>query len=143
MFICPVCQQVLVKEDHEYKCPNGHSYDLAKEGYVNLLLANQKKAFSGDPKDSLLGRQRFLSQGYYQNLSEKLNETVEELNSKVILDAGVGTGYYLNNLIDYLNDDSNTYYGIDVGKEEVKMAAKLIKKADLADRKSTRLNSSH
>ena len=132
MFICPVCQQVLVKEDHEYKCPNGHSYDLAKEGYVNLLLANQKRTFSGDPKDSLLGRQRFLNQGYYQNLSEKLNELVKELNSKVILDAGVGTGYYLSNLINYLDNEDNTYYGIDVGKEEVRMAAKKIKNANLA-----------
>ena len=132
MFICPVCQQELVKEGHEDKCPNGHRYDIAKEGYVNLLLANQKKAFSGDPKDSLLGRERFLSQGYYQNLSDKLNETVNELNSKVILDAGVGTGYYLSNLINYLDNQDNTYYGIDVGKEEVKMAAKKVKKANLA-----------
>ena len=132
MFICPVCQKELVKEGHEYKCPNGHSYDLAKEGYVNLLLANQKRTFSGDPKDSLLGRQRFLNQGYYQNLSEKLNELVKELNSKVILDAGVGTGYYLSNLINYLDNADNTYYGIDVGKEEVKMAAKKIKNANLA-----------
>ena len=132
MFICPVCQKELVKEGHEYKCPNGHSYDLAKEGYVNLLLANQKRTFSGDPKDSLLGRQRFLNQGYYQNLSEKLNELVKELNSKVILDAGVGTGYYLSNLINYLDNEDNTYYGIDVGKEEVRMAAKKIKNANLA-----------
>ena len=58
---CPKCFEALEKHDHVYKCPNGHSYDIAKEGYVNLMLANQKHSKEpGDSKESLRSRQSLL-----------------------------------------------------------------------------------
>ncbi|WP_411655205.1 putative RNA methyltransferase [Anaeromassilibacillus sp. SJQ-1] len=45
MFICPVCGDLLQRGERTYSCPKGHSYDLAKEGYVYLLAPN-KEAFA-------------------------------------------------------------------------------------------------
>ena len=50
MFICPVCGNLLKKEEKAYTCPKGHNYDLAKEGYVYLLPPNKKH--SKDPGDN-------------------------------------------------------------------------------------------
>ena len=48
---CPVCSHLLIKEQNTYKCENNHTFDLAKEGYLNLLL-NAKKT-SGDSKEMM------------------------------------------------------------------------------------------
>lgn len=41
MKICPVCKEKLVRENKTYKCINNHCFDMAKQGYLNLLLSNQ------------------------------------------------------------------------------------------------------
>ena len=37
LFCCPVCGAPLEREERVYRCPGGHSYDIAKEGYTYLL----------------------------------------------------------------------------------------------------------
>lgn len=54
LFACPVCMCPLKKEEKRYLCPHGHSFDLAKEGYVHLLPANRMHAkLPGDGKEML------------------------------------------------------------------------------------------
>ena len=73
MYKCPVCQKELVKQDKSYKCLNGHSFDVNKKGYVNLLLANQGHSNNpGDSKEMIDARTTFLNQGYYENLRTEL-----------------------------------------------------------------------
>ena len=60
--ICPNCKQKLQKIDNSYKCINNHSFDISKQGYVNLLLNTSN---SGDNKEMINARSIFLQKGYY------------------------------------------------------------------------------
>ena len=111
LLLCPVCKECLAKDSSSktYKCSNNHSYDIAKEGYVNLLISNQKRSKNlGDSKEMVLARIDFLNRGYYKVLSDKINQIIAEAlgnkkNDKInILDLGCGEGYYLVNLKKYM-----------------------------------------
>ena len=122
---CPKCFEALEKHEHIYKCPQGHSYDIAREGYVNLILANQKHSKEpGDSRDSLKSRQAFLQKGYYRPLAEALKESVNSLleDGASFLDAGCGTGYYLN--IVSSGEKRIEYYATDIARSGVAMTQK-------------------
>ena len=85
LLLCPVCKDKLIKDvsNKIYKCENNHTYDIAKEGYVNLLISNQKRSKNpGDSKEMVLSRVEFLSKGYYKILSDKINEMIVECLEK-------------------------------------------------------------
>lgn len=123
LLLCPKCKEQLFRENGSYKCSQGHCYDIAKEGYVNLLLKHSVNP--GDSTDSLQSRDRFLNKGYYKPLSDKLNQLADELldEGQSFLDAGCGTGYYLQNIINHI-DKKIDYYGTDISKKGVSMTAK-------------------
>ncbi len=136
---CPVCQSVFEKIGKQYKCQNNHSFDCAKEGYVNLLLAHQKSSKDpGDSKEMMVARQRFLTHGYYEPLSDKIIEMVGQYvysPTKVshVLDAGSGEGYYVDRLQKhYDSNEQISFTGIDISKEGVRLSAKRNKKIQFA-----------
>ncbi len=118
---CPVCNNVLQKTDKTYKCMQNHTFDIAKQGYANLLQSNQAK-IHGDSKKMQLARHVILYGEYYRSISNALNQVVQELNPTTILDLGTGVGYYCDKL--QLALPSKTYHGIDISKLGVKEAAK-------------------
>lgn len=129
LLICPLCGERLARVETTLRCGRGHSYDIAKEGYVNLLLANQKASASpGDTKAMMTSRRAFLEQGHYAPLSDRINVLVSEYlggNGTAgvgILDAGCGEGYYLHRLKSALPLGIECY-GLDISKEAVKLAA--------------------
>ena len=96
---CPVCAGELTREDRVFRCPQGHSFDVARQGYVNLLTVGQKHSKSpGDTKEQVLARRAFLSGGYYAPIAEVLCRLVLPLRPKAVVDAGCGEGYYLRGL---------------------------------------------
>ena len=120
ILLCPVCKDKLIKDacNKIYKCNNNHTYDIAKEGYVNLLISNQKRSKNpGDSKEMVLSRVEFLSMDYYKPISDKINEMIVECLGKDnidkfnIMDLGCGEGYYLTNLKNYMNKN-NRYANI-------------------------------
>lgn len=115
--ICPKCKQPLTKLDKTYKCPSNHSYDISKEGYVNLLLS---KTDAGDNKELINARINFLNKNYYLPLVNKLLEILKEISPNTLLDAGCGTGYYTNHFQKLINK----VYGSDISKDAIKHAAK-------------------
>jgi len=123
-FKCPVCSSQLHKDGKSLKCQKGHSFDIAKQGYVNLLMSN-KSANHGDDKLMVKARQTFLEKGYYSKLKESVADIVGK--GHVLLDAGCGEGYYTDALS--LN---NSVCGIDISKEALKIAAKRCKNAEFA-----------
>ena len=125
ILICPNCGEKILYMGTHFLCPRKHSFDIAKEGYVNLLLPNQKKSKEpGDDKTMVDARQECLNTGYYQPLRDKICEIIDCSNTNVILDAGCGTGYYTNSI------DSNKYQicGVDISKYAIKTASKNNKK---------------
>lgn len=126
---CPVCGENLEISGKSYVCPNRHSFDIARSGYVNLLLSkNTGKAVHGDNKLMVQARRDFLEKGYYKPLSEALCGKVCELaeNGSVIFDAGCGEGYYTAAVRDSLDSSGimADMYGIDVSKIAAEAASK-------------------
>lgn len=121
ILICPNCGEKISYVGTRFLCPRNHCFDIAKEGYVNLLLPNQKKSKEpGDDKTMITARREYLNNGYYQPLRDKISNIIDCSNVETILDAGCGTGYYTNTL------DSSKYqiYGVDISKYAIKIAAK-------------------
>ena len=80
MYKCPVCQKELLKHNNTYKCLNGHSFDVNKKQFVNLLLPNQIHSDNpGDNKEMIEARTKFLNQGYYEELRNELKYIVNDL----------------------------------------------------------------
>ena len=99
-FVCPVCGGRLTDAGGAVRCPAGHSFDRAKEGYVNLLLVSRMHSkIPGDSKEMVAARNRFLNGGGYAPFAAELARLCAELARKKggvlhILDAGCGEGYY-------------------------------------------------
>ena len=63
--LCPLCGLPLELNERTWRCEAGHSYDVARQGYVNLLPVQQKRSLHhGDTNDKLQARRRFLSAGF-------------------------------------------------------------------------------
>lgn len=135
MFICPICKSKLNIDGKTYRCENNHSFDIAKQGYVNLLPVNKKHSDNpGDSKDMVLSRRTFLESGNYNCFAEKLIEIVNAIfiNSQKIsiLDCGCGEGYY-DGFLDKLKFDYDLY-GFDISKEAVRFASAKYKNGNFA-----------
>ena len=108
---CPNCQSALIpmltEKPYVLRCERGHSFDLAKQGYVNLLLPQKRgAALPGDNAEMVRARTAFLDGGYYRAFSDGVNRmicdtvTAAGIECPVILDAGCGEGYYTARLHD-------------------------------------------
>ena len=135
MFICPICKSKLNIDGKAYVCENNHSFDIAKQGYVNLLPVNKKHSDNpGDSKEMVLSRRAFLESGNYDCFTEKLCEIINSLfrdtRKIVIADCGCGEGYYDGKLESILPDYE--LFGFDISKEAVRYAAGKYKKCNYA-----------
>ena len=120
--LCPICGEELSRVEKQYRCGNGHSFDVARQGYVNLLPVQQKRSLNpGDTREQVLGRRAFLDTGCYGPISDALNEAARELGvTGPILDVGCGEGYYSARLAQALGAELT---GLDISKEAVRCAA--------------------
>ena len=117
--ICPVCQARLIKDGKSYVCENRHNFDIAKEGYVNLLLSSQKKSkCPGDSNEMMLARSEFLNAGYYEKAADAICDMIASCAHDKILDAGCGEGYYTNLIANRFSNSE--IYGIDISKDGVR-----------------------
>lgn len=137
LFTCPICSAPLARDGKAYRCPAGHSYDVAREGYVHLLPANQKHSQSpGDDKEMAAARARFLSAGWYAPLRDALCRLAlaHTGESPAVLDAGCGEGYYTEGIFIALKNsgESPSLAGIDLSKAALKKAARRTAAAEFA-----------
>lgn len=134
LFQCPTCSKPLTQGQKQYFCSNGHSFDIAKQGYVNLLLSSHiGTGKPGDSKDMIKSRREFLDKGYYERFSNSLNNMVmdtvksSKCKSFSIFDAGCGEGYYISRLKTQINGFCNDIdwdiYGIDISKSAIQYAS--------------------
>jgi 23S rRNA (guanine745-N1)-methyltransferase len=137
LFTCPICAAPLAREGNTYRCPNRHSYDVAREGYVHLLPANKKhSANPGDDRDMAAARTRFLDGGWYAPLRDTLCRLAEEYTgpAPAVLDAGCGEGYYTAGIFERLKNkkDSVSLAGVDLSKSALKKAARRTPEGEFA-----------
>lgn len=122
-YICPICASDLVPNNKQLRCQHNHSFDFAKEGYVNLLPVQLKKSLNpGDDKNMVLARREFLASGHYQFLRDHIIEVLKRHTTDTLVDLGCGEGYYTNEIQTQFSDAM--VYGIDISKSAVKYAAK-------------------
>lgn len=136
-FICPVCGSSMWEDGNTCRCQNGHSYDRAKSGYLNLLMSqNKKEKRHGDDKAMVLARTRFLEAGHYQPLLDALQDTVRchGAQNGVLLDLGCGEGFYSDHICRALAAEgwNISLLGVDISKEAVKAFSKREFPAQLA-----------
>lgn len=144
--LCPLCGGALSLAEGSFQCEKHHCFDQAKSGYVNLLDVTQKKTkYPGDNKLMAAARRDFLNRGYYEPLSDALNEAclscIGKKKSPVILDSGCGEGYYTARLAEFLLNSGKKpeILGIDISKFAADLAAKRCKSALFAAASSFRL----
>ena len=126
--ICPVCGKALEQIDRAFVCPGRHSFDIARQGYVNLLTVQQKHSLApGDTREQVLSRRAFLEAGYYAPIAQALTAAGKEFGAAgEILDIGCGEGWYSAQLSDALGLPLT---GLDISKEAVRCAAAKYKNA--------------
>lgn len=134
-FVCPKCGGKLNIENGTAKCAEGHSYDRAKGGYYNLLLA-QKGGTHGDNKEMVLARRAFLADGYYAPLARYVSFQVMEYTPAfgAVLDAGAGEGYYTDFIERtlYERDGKSDVSAFDISKDAVREIGKKNSRISLA-----------
>ncbi|MBJ7220687.1 MULTISPECIES: 23S rRNA (guanine(745)-N(1))-methyltransferase [unclassified Brenneria] len=140
---CPLCRQPLRRIAQQWSCGR-HSFDCAKEGYVNLLPVQFKRSKQpGDSAEMMQARRRFLEAGHYQPLREYVTQRINEAlphDAAALLDIGCGEGYYTAALADALKSSrAITVYGLDVSKAAIQRAAKRYPQVDYCVASSQRL----
>lgn len=145
-FICPICQSPLIMGTSVWQCtasnqlnlpPRHHSFDVAKQRYINLLPVQQKKSKQpGDSEASVLARQRFLQAGFYKNFADTLLDfcqrnlqdithlQISDLQAINWLDIGCGEGYYTEQ---FLNLNPTTLIAMDISKPAILATTKRLK----------------
>ena len=127
MLRCPVCDAKMTANDNLRLChcmgQKAHSFDFSRSGYLNLGGAH---AGEGDKKPAIIARRKFLDFGYYSKLSDKINDILDSLPSKQVLDAGCGEGYYTNRMA-----QGRSVFGIDLSKDGIDYGARRAKQLSM------------
>lgn len=125
LLACPVCAQPLARDGAVFRCEAGHAYDVARSGYVNLLLANQRRSKDpGDDKAMMAARTAFLDAGHYAPVADALAQAVLADPAAIrIVDVGCGEGHYLRRLRQAAPRPLDLH-GLDISRHAVEAAAK-------------------
>ncbi|WP_323751073.1 putative RNA methyltransferase [Marinobacter sp.] len=126
---CPLDGIPLYREGRSWRCATGHSFDIARQGYVHLLPVQKKRSKEpGDSKAMVAARQRFLDAGFYQPIADAVSKaTLEGASGKPsisCLDAGCGEGYYMRQLGLAASGTSLSLLGLDISKWAVLSGAR-------------------
>lgn len=133
---CPLDGLPLHRTGSTWRCASGHSFDIASQGYANLLpVQNKRSRDPGDSKEMVTARRRFLAAGFYQPIAAAVSRAVlTDLPADVpgsCLDAGCGEGYYLRELAAAVPDGQTlALLGLDISKWAVLSAAKQDKRVN-------------
>lgn len=114
---CPHCEQPLHRVERALRCPRGHSFDMARQGYADLSAGRLPHV--GDTAEMVADRAGFLGAGHYDFIADALAGFAAP---GLVLDAGTGTGFYLSRLL--AAEPAATGLGLDVSKPALRRAAR-------------------
>lgn len=126
---CPLDGQLLTLQERSWRCPAGHCFDVAGQGYVNLLpVQNKRSRDPGDSKEMVAARRRYLESGVYApiaaGVARLLMDGLEGQAPYACLDAGCGEGYYLRRLQERDERGELALIGLDISKWAVMAGAR-------------------
>lgn len=101
---CPQCGAGLAEAGGALACAAGHSFDIARQGYVNLLPGGAS-AGTADTPEMVAARSAFLARGHFRPIDEALAEAVASAvggSEGCVIDVGAGTGEHLAAVLDRL-----------------------------------------
>lgn len=118
---CPHCGLALTRMDRSVHCAAGHSFDIARQGYVNLLPGDAHPG-AGDTLAMVQARERFLASGWYRPVAGAIIDAAGSSGDGCVVDVGAGTGYYLAGALDASPD--RVGIALDRSKYAVRRAAR-------------------
>ncbi len=119
--ICPLCGRPLARAPRIWRCAQGHSFDVAREGYINLLPVQHKNSRDpGDDPQMVMARREFLHAGHYQPLRAAVLALLAPLQLRSLLDIGCGEGYYTGAFTEVAAE----VIGVDIARPAIRLAAK-------------------
>jgi 23S rRNA (guanine745-N1)-methyltransferase len=124
MLQCPVadCRQPLLREVKRVVCPQGHSFDIARSGYINLLQPQDRRSKNpGDTPAAVAARRRLHDRGVTEPLLHAIADMIAPMPGDVVLDAGCGEGFYLGSLARQTGCDA---HGVDIAVPAIEAAAR-------------------
>ncbi|MBZ5607113.1 MAG: methyltransferase domain-containing protein [Acidobacteriia bacterium] len=124
MLLCPVrnCHMPLRRAERRLLCPRGHSFDVARSGYINLLQPQERRSkHPGDTAAAVAARRRLQDRGVTEPLLRAIAEMLAARPSDIVLDAGCGDGFYLGSLARQTGFDA---HGVDISTPAVDAAAR-------------------
>ena len=122
--VCPLCGAALEQTGGSLVCSGHHTYDIARQGYVNLLPVQQKHSLApGDTSAMLTARRTFLDGNFYARICADVADELRHIPGGVssVVDVGCGEGYYTAAFQKLFPDALVT--GADISKDAVRMAA--------------------
>lgn len=133
-YSCPLCHAPLSRRDNSYICPLRHQFDLAKEGYVNLLPVQFKRSRDpGDSAEMMQARRAFLDAGHYQPLRDAISDFLSVAAPERLLDIGCGEGYYTHAFAAI----AAHCWGLDVSKSAIRAAARRYPQVNFASHRAS------
>jgi 23S rRNA (guanine745-N1)-methyltransferase len=124
MLLCTVrnCHLALAREERRLICPRGHSFDVARSGYINLLQPQDRRSKQpGDTVKAVAARRRLHDRGLTEPLLRAIEALAGASPDDIVLDAGCGDGYYLGTLARQTGFDA---HGVDISIAAVEGAAR-------------------
>jgi len=130
---CPLCHGGLAETEagsgRALRCVQGHSFDIAKQGYANLCCP--PPAYAGDTPAMVASRAAFLEAGHYHFIAAAISAAARERCANgLVVEAGAGTGYYLGAVLDALPESSGL--ALDISKAALRRAARAHPRAGAA-----------
>lgn len=118
MLACPVCGASFTVDAGSLRCAGGHRFDIARQGYVNLL--GRAAPANADTPGMVAARQRFLDAGHYDPVSEAVARALS--GARRVVDVGGGTGHHLARALDRTPDARGLV--VDVSPSAARRAAR-------------------
>jgi 23S rRNA (guanine745-N1)-methyltransferase len=124
MLVCPVrnCRLSLTRDGQRLLCERGHSFDVARSGYINLLQPQDRRSNQpGDTIAAVQARRRLHDRGVSRPLLDAIAEILAASGDDVVLDAGCGDGFYLGSLACQTGCSA---HGVDISVPAIEAAAR-------------------
>ncbi|MHB9132424.1 MAG: putative RNA methyltransferase [Armatimonadota bacterium] len=140
VFACPVCageMSVQGEQAPQLVCAQGHAFDFARQGYVNLLLSHQKHSQEpGYDIETLRARKAMLETGFFAPLATQLVEFMQYISDRQprqdatlnVLDAGTGEGFVFAQVINEFVSATRhrvCAVGTDISRPAIQLACQL------------------